>query len=493
MGQETGRIIRLSQEWTLGDRIGGGGFGAVYHARSGRSHAAVKLIPKDPGAERELLFAEWGSTPNVVPVHDSGETEDHWVILMPLAEMSLREWLREQGGAVAANETIPVLADIATALAGLEANVVHRDLKPENVLLLDGKWCLADFGISRYAEATTGTDTRKYAQTDQYAAPERWRHERATTAVDVYSLGVIAFEMLQGQRPFLGPDYRHQHLHEDPPHLQDVPVALGALVDECLLKAPQGRPTAANILFRLERAATSFATPGLNKLQEANKAEVGRRAQSARQESVALTEAERRSELFKAAERSYGPISAILREAIEAAAPAASFELKGRGDAGWKVRLGSATLAVLYPERTAPKGWGSWSPPLEVIAHSALTLSIPPDRHGYEGRSHSLWYCDAQEAGSFAWFETAFMISPFMNRRAPETPFALKPGEEAGKAVGSGMNEYQVAWPFTPLTVGDMDDFVDRWGGWLADASEGRLHFPSHIPERPTKDSWRRG
>lgn len=89
------------------------------------------------------------------------------------------------------------------------------------------------------------------------------------------------------------------------------------------------RPTAANILFRLERAATGFPTPRLAQLQQANKAEVGRRAQSARQGSVALTDAERRSELFKAAERSYGPISAILSEAIEAAAPAASFERMG--------------------------------------------------------------------------------------------------------------------------------------------------------------------
>jgi eukaryotic-like serine/threonine-protein kinase len=185
------------------------------------------------------------------------------------------------------------------------------------VFLLDGEWSLADFGISRYAEAATGTDTRKYMQTDPYAAPERWRHEHATSAVDVYSLGVIAFEMLQGQRPFHGPDFRHQHLHEDPPELQGVPLAPAALVDECLLKAPQGRPSAANTLVRLGRAATSFSTPGLARLQEANRAEVGRRAEAARQHSVAQTDAERRSELFRAAERSFRPISAMLREAIE--------------------------------------------------------------------------------------------------------------------------------------------------------------------------------
>ena len=84
--------------------------------------------------------------------------------------------------------------------------MVHRDLKPENVLFLDGHWCVADFGISRYAEASTAPDTRKYALTPAYAAPERWRNEHATSATDVYSLGVIAFELLTGARPFPGPD-----------------------------------------------------------------------------------------------------------------------------------------------------------------------------------------------------------------------------------------------------------------------------------------------
>jgi serine/threonine-protein kinase len=63
-------------------------------------------------------------------------------------------------------------------------------LKPDNGLLLGEHWCLADFGISRCAEATTAPDTRKYSMTWDYAATEQWRHERATSAMDVYALGV---------------------------------------------------------------------------------------------------------------------------------------------------------------------------------------------------------------------------------------------------------------------------------------------------------------
>jgi serine/threonine-protein kinase len=99
-------------------------------------------------------------------------------------------------------------------------------------LLLNGRWCLADFGISRYAEATTAPDTRKYAMTAPYAAPEQWQFERATAATDIYALGVIGYEMLAGARPIAGPSpeqYREQHLQQTPPQLQNVSSPLAVI------------------------------------------------------------------------------------------------------------------------------------------------------------------------------------------------------------------------------------------------------------------------
>jgi serine/threonine-protein kinase len=135
-------------------------------------------------------------------VIDSGETDDAWVIVMPRAERSLRQHLDEVGAPLAVSDAVAVLSDIAAALVDLDGKVVHRDLKPENVLLLAGRWCLADFGISRYAEATTAPDAQKYALSPPYAAPERWRNERATIATDIYSTGIIAYELLSGDLPF---------------------------------------------------------------------------------------------------------------------------------------------------------------------------------------------------------------------------------------------------------------------------------------------------
>ena len=163
----------------------------------------VKLIRKAPGAQRELLFVNLEGVPNIVPVIDWGELDDYWVIVMPHADKSLRDHLSELGGMVPVNDAISILVDIAETLAAVEDHVVHRDIKPENILLLNNDWCLADFGIARYAEATTAPDTLKYAKTPAYAAPEQWREDTATSATDVYALGIIAYELLAGRRPFL--------------------------------------------------------------------------------------------------------------------------------------------------------------------------------------------------------------------------------------------------------------------------------------------------
>jgi serine/threonine-protein kinase len=155
--------------------------------------------------------------------------------------------------------------------------------------------------------------------------------------------------------------------------------------------------------------------------------------------------------------------------------------------------MNQAELKMSHASRHAAGKWGrGQAPAFDVIATASLNLRIPPDRHEYEGRSHSLWFCDAREAGRFLWHETAFMISAWIPRRARQNPFALDPGEEAGVAVGSGMAEFEVAWPFTPLVIGELDDFIDRWAGWFALASQGKLGHPNSIPERPPSGSWRR-
>jgi serine/threonine-protein kinase len=80
--------LKLAREWILADRIGGGGFGQVYAAKSAEGDSAVvKLVPKAPGAGRELLFVDVGGARNVVPIIDVGETDSHWALVMPRADI----------------------------------------------------------------------------------------------------------------------------------------------------------------------------------------------------------------------------------------------------------------------------------------------------------------------------------------------------------------------------------------------------------------------
>lgn len=485
--------LELASTWMLGARIAGGGFGKVYEAIGSTPPAVIKLVPKQPGADRELLFVDLEGVRNVVPVIDSGEHGNQWAFVMPRADRSLREHLDSHGTMLDPVEALTILTDIVTALVDLDGKIVHRDLKPENVLLLGGRWCLADFGISRYAEASTAIDTHKWSMSQPYAAPERWRSERASSATDVYALGVIAHELLSGHRPFQGPsteDYQEQHLYAEPRALTGVHPGLAALVDECLFKSPATRPTPANLLARISKQLEVPASGALAALAEANLAEVQRRADADRHASKAASEAEHRRLRQEAASVTLTRISRALWEAITAAAPAATAR-PPRGNS-WQISLGQADL-LFVSAIDRPVSWGGWdAPAFTVDAVASLSLRIPPGNAEYEGRSHSLWFGDVQVQGQFGWYETAFMVSPLMGHRGRQNPFSLDPGEESAKAVWHGMAEYQMAWPFTRLDPDDLEEFIERWAGWFAAAATGKLSYPSHMPERSAQGSWRR-
>jgi serine/threonine-protein kinase len=174
------------------------------------------------------------------------------------------------------------------------------------------------------------------------------------------------------------------------------------------------------------------------------------------------------------------------------AAPSAV--LKTGRNGGWSLRLNDGDLQFSPATVVAANPWGAaWRPPkFDVIVSATIGIRIPAGDSEYEGRSHALWYCDAKEEGAYLWFETAFMISPLIPRRGRQNPFALDPGEDSAKALGPGLTEVQVAWPFSSLVLGTMDEFIDRWAGWFADASQGKLTHPRAMPERSADGTWRR-
>ena len=478
--------IFLGQVWDIGHQLGSGGFGKVFetHNEAGQP-AAVKFIPKGPGAQRELLFEGLDGATNVMPVLDRGEFEDSWVLVMPLAEKSLREYLEESGGQLTANDGLPILIDIVEALAAVEGRVVHRDIKPENILLLNGRWNLADFGIARDADAPTAPDTLKLAKTKPYAAPEQWREERATSATDVYAFGVVAYELLAGRTPFEGPNYQQQLLTQTPGRIEGIPLRLRSLVAACLYKPPEARPRPSSLLSSLKTCLQTASDEELL-LQQANARSVEQQAEQLSQLSATRSEEERRITLFKVADQALDDILDLLHEQIEVNAENAKVY---KGDARKEWVLNDAVLRVETNKLANHSAQDAL--PFPVIAHSTIGITIPVDSRGYTGRSHSLWYCDAQEPGVFRWYETAFWEPHSGFGRV--VPFALAPeGSGAVEALSFGMATREVALPFTAIDQGEEEEFIKRWLNRFGRAALGQLQYPSQIPEISPRGSWRR-
>ena len=472
------QVLSLGRQWSVGQQVGSGGFGRVHVVESDRvaPHVA-KFIRKDPGAERELLFPELSAIRNAVPVVETGEWDAYWIIIMPKAEMSLADLLSDAGGSLPDGQATAILLDVAEALASMKKNrVVHRDVKPANILFLDGRWRLADFGISRYAKATTAENTRKFAWTPPYAAPEQWRSERATSATDVYAFGGVAYQLLAGDPPFVGPeshDYRKQHLHNTPAPIPNIAPEMASLVDECLTKAPEARPNPESILSRLKRAGGS-QTETARRLQEANFHVVRQQAERASVESAAQSERERKRRLREAAERSLKRIVTMLDDQIRSLASASAADRPSTN--GWQANLGRATLSVAALSQAdavfAPRGDVKW----EVLASSAIALRAPPDRYGHEGMAHSLWYLRQSKEDAYRWFELAFRTWALARRPRHRTiePFTLRPEDnDAQIALSWTTHTIDMAQDPVPIDQGEEENFVERWISRLADAVTG--------------------
>lgn len=483
--------LTLEQDtWRLGAPLAGAdpaGFGRIFEVSDGRGRQAVaKLVRKQPGADRELLFSDLPTgAKNVIPILDAGEHEDSLVLVMPRAEMSLEH--RLQGTTVDLDGAVRILSDVAEALDSLDGAIVHRDLKPANVLLWDGRWCLADFGIARYADASTAPDTRKFSMSPPYAAPEQWTYQSATAKTDMYAFGVMAFQLVTGELPFTGSteDLRAAHLNLVPKSVG--PVRLRSIIEECLYKAPEARPSAANVLARLRQVAVEPKLPGASALARVSESVRGKRALAFAEQRASEDETSRRARLLEVAMQSHGSLLGPLFTDVEAGVGnAGQVQRRPRAEVAFVAEIAGAKLSV-----TAPIGSRTWSGPFDVIATAAVTVHRNRrSRGGWLGRSHSLWYCDAHKAGDFSWFELAFMAGAFGGQ--PEiVPYSSSP-ESAGVAFAQVIGTEQLAWPVSSLDRDEPTEFVDRWIGWFAGAADGTLEMPSTLPERNPSGSWRR-
>ncbi|MEE9229983.1 MAG: tetratricopeptide repeat protein, partial [Acidobacteriota bacterium] len=220
--------------------------------------------------KREILLASRVTHKNVLRIHDLGESGDVKFISMHYVDGDdLKELLREKG-ALPLERGLRLTRQICEALqAAHEAGVVHRDLKPQNILLdRDDNAYIADFGISRSLEAgATMTETGTVLGTVDYMSPEQARGETADHRSDIYSLGVMLYEMFTGQLPFRSDNplsVMMKRIHEDAPTVRQVraaiPVWLSAIVSRAMQRDREVRyQSVAELIRDLDRHRAAIA------------------------------------------------------------------------------------------------------------------------------------------------------------------------------------------------------------------------------------------
>ena len=257
----------LNGRYRLGDVLGEGGMAVVYRAQDLLLHraVAVKVLRRQYASdanflhrfEREAQAAAGFSHPNIVNVYDVGTDGDrHYIVMEYIRGPSLKDLIRRQGP-FSVEGAVFVIGQVASALDyAHQRQLVHRDIKPQNILVdRDGNAKVVDFGIAKGAQDVNLTEAGTGMGTVHYVSPEQARGEPATPASDLYSTGVVLFEMLTKRLPFeadtpVGVAMQHVNTPPPPPstHNPAIPPAVDAIVLKALAKDPADRYPSGNAL-----------------------------------------------------------------------------------------------------------------------------------------------------------------------------------------------------------------------------------------------------
>ncbi|WP_400163281.1 Stk1 family PASTA domain-containing Ser/Thr kinase [Brevibacillus sp. TJ4] len=244
--------LRLGGRYQVENRIGGGGMAIVYKAKDLilNRMVAIKVLRSQYGTDedfvnrfrREAQAVASLSHPNVVGVYDVGQEGDTHYMVMEYVEGSTLKEMIVQHGALPIEEAIRIAQQICDALDHAHQNqIIHRDIKPHNILIgKNGRVKVTDFGIARAVTSATITHTNAMLGSVHYFSPEQARGGVTGEKSDIYSLGIVLYEMVTGQLPFSGDSpisVALKHLQEPLPEPRQIRPGIPQSVENIILKA----------------------------------------------------------------------------------------------------------------------------------------------------------------------------------------------------------------------------------------------------------------
>jgi serine/threonine-protein kinase len=261
----------IAGRYELLELVGRGGMSSVWkaHDRLLDRTVAIKVLHEHYTQDeeyverfrREARSVAQVSHPNIVTVIDRGEDGGRQYIVFEYVDGENLKQVIEREGPLPVRDALLLALQVARALGfAHDRGLVHRDVKPQNVLLNDeGQAKVTDFGIARSVDVDGVTVTGTVLGTSEYIAPEQARGQRVDAHTDVYSLGVVLYELLSGAVPFSGESFvtiALQHVNEAPPdvleHRPDCPPRVALAIERAMAKEPEDRPTMDELVTELE-------------------------------------------------------------------------------------------------------------------------------------------------------------------------------------------------------------------------------------------------